>query len=146
MSLFDLMSVSASGLQAQRLRAEQIVSNLANMEVTRTPDGGPYKRRDVVLTPSAADRPFSALFQDQLDSGATGVQVSEIVEDTRPPDMRYMPGHPDADAQGYVAFPHISAPEEMADLMGASRGYQANVTAIAAVKDMVSKSIDLLKL
>jgi len=111
MSLLDLMSVSASGMQAQRLRAETIVENLANAETTRTPDGGPYKRKDVVLTSTdQLDAPFSAVFQSALSAGASGVSVSEIVEDTRAPDQRYQPGHPDADAQGYVSFPHISPP------------------------------------
>jgi flagellar basal-body rod protein FlgC len=146
MSLFNLLSVSASGLEAQRVRAEQIVSNLANLEVTNTPDGGPYKRRDVVMTSGTPDEPFSAVFQNEMDTGATGVSASQIVEDSRPPDLRYLPGHPDADAKGYVAFPHISAVEEMADLMGTSRGFDANVTAMTAIKDMVSKSIDLLKI
>jgi flagellar basal-body rod protein FlgC len=141
------MSVSASGMQAQRLRAETIVENLANAETTRTPDGGPYKRKDVVLTSTdQLDAPFSAVFQSALNGGASGVSVSEIVEDTRPPDQRYQPGHPDADAQGYVSFPHISPPEEMVDLMDASRNFEANTAAIAAVKDMISKSIDLLKI
>jgi len=147
MSLLDLMSVSASGMQAQRLRAETIVENLANAETTRTPDGGPYKRKDVVLSSTdQLDAPFSAVFQSALSAGASGVSVSEIVEDTRPPDQRYQPGHPDADAQGYVSFPHISPPEEMVDLMDASRNFEANTAAIAAVKDMISKSIDLLKI
>jgi flagellar basal-body rod protein FlgC len=141
------MSVSASGMQAQRLRAETIVENLANAETTRTPDGGPYKRKDVVLTSTdQLDAPFSAVFQSALSGGASGVAVSEILEDTRAPDQRYQPGHPDADAQGYVSFPHISPPEEMVDLMDASRNFEANTAAIAAVKDMISKSIDLLKI
>ncbi|MGD0579607.1 MAG: flagellar basal body rod protein FlgC [Bryobacteraceae bacterium] len=147
MSLLDLMSVSASGMQAQRLRAQTIVENLANAETTRTPDGGPYKRKDVVLASSdQLDAPFSAIFQSALSGGASGVSVSEIVEDTRPPELRYQPGHPDANAQGYVAYPHISPPEEMVDLMDASRNFEANTAAIAAVKDMISKSIDLLKI
>lgn len=147
MSLLDLMSVSASGMQAQRLRAQTIVENLANAETTRTPDGGPYKRKDVVLSSTdQLDAPFSAVFQSALSGSASGVSVSEIVEDTRPPDQRYQPGHPDADAQGYVSYPHISPPEEMVDLMDASRNFEANTAAIAAVKDMISKSIDLLKI
>ena len=147
MSLLDLMSVSASGMQAQRLRAQTIVENLANAETTRTPDGGPYKRRDVILSSSnQLDAPFSAVFQTALSGGESGVAVSEILEDSRPPELRYQPGHPDANAQGYVAYPHISPAEEMVDLMDASRSFQANTVAIAAVKDMVSKSIELLKI
>jgi len=147
MSLFNVMSVSASGMEAQRQRAQAIVENLANAETTRTPDGGPYKRKDVVLASSDSyESPFSAMFQSSLDQSATGVSVSEIVEDSRPPEMRYQPGHPDANPQGYVAFPHVNASEEMVDLMGTSRSFEANTAAMAAIKDMVSKSIDLLKL
>jgi len=146
MSLLDLMSVSASGMQVQRVRAQTIVENLANSETTRTPDGGPYKRKDVVLSSSdQVDAPFAAVFQSAVDSGASGVSVSEIVEDTRPPDLRYQPGHPDANAEGYVAYPHISPPEEMVDLMSTARSFEANTAAISAVKDMINKSIDLLK-
>lgn len=146
MGLFNLMSVSASGMQAQRLRAQTIVENLANSETTRTPDGGPYKRKDVVLQTGDVDSPFSAVFQSSLESGSSGVSVSEILEDSRPGELRYQPGHPDANEKGYVAYPHVSASEEMVDLMNASRSFQANTSAISAVKDMVSKSIDLLKI
>ncbi|MEJ5370132.1 MAG: flagellar basal body rod protein FlgC [Bryobacteraceae bacterium] len=145
MSLFHSLSVSASGLAAQRARAEVIVENLANSETTRTPEGGPFRRRDVVFEPSPQISPFAAVFQTELGSGATGVSVSAIIEDTRPPDLRYQPGHPHADANGYVAYPRINPAEEMVDLMGAARGYQANVAAMTAVKDMLSKSIDLLR-
>ncbi len=145
MSLFHSLSVSASGLAAQRARAEVIVENLANSETTRTPEGGPFRRRDVVFEPSPQTSPFAAVFQTELGSGGTGVAVSAIVEDTRPPDLRYQPGHPHADANGYVAYPRINPAEEMVDLMGAARGYQANVAAMTAVKDMLSKSIDLLR-
>lgn len=146
MSLFNLLSVSASGMQAQRLRAQTIVENLANSETTRTPDGGPYKRKDVVLASGDVEAPFSAVFQSSLDSGSSGVSVSEIVEDSRPGELRYQPGHPDANDKGYVAYPHISPAEEMVDLMDASRSFQANTAAMSAVKDMVAKSIDLLKI
>ncbi len=146
MSLFNLMSVSASGMQAQRLRAQTIVENLANSETTRTPDGGPYKRKDVVLASGEVDSPFSAVFQSSLQGGSSGVSVTDILEDSRAGELRYQPNHPDANAQGYVAYPHISPAEEMVDLMDASRNFEANTAALSAVKDMLSKSIDLLKL
>ncbi len=146
MSLFNLMSVSASGMQAQRLRAQTIVENLANAETTRTPDGGPYKRKDVVMAAGEVDSPFSAVFQSSLESGASGVSVSEILEDSRPGELRYQPGHPDANEKGYVTYPHVNSAEEMVDLMDASRGFEANTAAMSAVKDMVVKSIDLLKI
>ncbi len=144
MSLFGAISVSASGMDAQRSRAELITENLANADTTRTPEGGPYRRKDAVFTAS----PVSYSFADELSAASSesqGVAVSDVITDDRDPERRYMPGHPDADAQGYVAFPRINPAEEMVDLMSASRGYEANVAAIAAVKDMISKSIDLFR-
>ena len=145
MSLFQLLSVSASGMAAQRQRAEVHVENLANSETTRTSEGGAYRRKDVVLASEVQGSPFSAVFQTQMQAGSIGVGVSEILEDARPPDMRYQPGHPDADVKGYVAYPHINPAEEMVDLMSATRGFSANVAAMTAVKDMVAKSIDLMR-
>lgn len=145
MSLFGLLSVSASGLTAQRARAEAAVENLANSEATITASGGPYQRKDVVFVSEPQPSPFSAVFQAGAGQGAVGVSVAEVVQGLKPPVMRYEPGHPQADARGYVAYPNVDPAQEMADLMGASRGYQANVSAMTAVKDMVAKSIDLLR-
>jgi flagellar basal-body rod protein FlgC len=145
MSLFTTLSVSASGMAAQRARAELLTENLANAETTRTPEGGPYRRKDAVFSSQPQSSPFSAVFQNELTAEETGVQVSDIVQDTREPESRYMPGHPDADAKGYVAFPRINPAEDMVDLLSASRGYDANVSAMTAIKDMISKSIDLLR-
>jgi flagellar basal-body rod protein FlgC len=141
-SLFSSLQVSASGMAAQRTRAELLVENMANAETTRTPEGGPYRRKDVVFSTETQASPFSAVFQNEL---ATGVTVSDIVQDTREPDRRYMPGHPDADANGYVAFPRISPAEDMVDLLNSTRSYQANVAAIASVKDMISRSIEIMR-
>jgi flagellar basal-body rod protein FlgC len=143
-SLFTAISISASGMEAQRSRAEIITENLANADTTRTPDGGPYKRKDAVFTTS----PVSSSFSDALSSASgqtLGVAVSDITIDDRDPERRYMPGHPDADADGYVAFPRVDPAEEMVDLMSASRSYQANVAAISAVKEMIARSIDLFR-
>jgi flagellar basal-body rod protein FlgC len=145
MSLFSTLSVSASGMSAQRTRAELLAENLANAETTRTPEGGPYRRKDAVFTSSPQSSPFSAIFQTEMGSGVNGVEVSDVVEDTRDPEKRYMPGHPDADKEGYVAFPRINPAEDMVDLMSASRGYQGNVAAMTAIKDMILHSIDLMK-
>src|SRR4051812_47050166 len=143
-SLFGVMSIGASGMAAQRARAELLVENLANAETTRTPDGGPYRRKDAVFESASVESPFASIFEGAL-AAPEGVSVSEIVRDTRDPERRYMPGHPDADRDGYVAFPRVNPAEDMVDLLGASRGYQANVAAIAAVKDMIQKSIDLFR-
>jgi flagellar basal-body rod protein FlgC len=143
MSLFAALSIGASGMAAERVRAEALTENLANAETTRTPEGGPYRRKDVVFEASSVSSPFSSVFDAQMQS-VGGVQVSDIVSDTSAPEMRFMPGHPDANAEGYVAYPHVNAAEDMVDLMGAARNYGANVAAMSAVKDMIQKSIDLL--
>jgi flagellar basal-body rod protein FlgC len=143
MSLFSVLSIGASGMQAQRVRAELLVENLANAETTRTPEGGPYKRKDAVFESTTVSSPFSSIFASQMNAPG-GVAVSQIITDNSEPERRYMPGHPDADKDGYVAFPKMNPAEDMVDLMGASRGYQANVAAIAAVKDMIQRSIGLL--
>lgn len=145
MSLFNLLSVSASGLEAQRRRAEVLVENLANAETTRTPQGGPYRRKDVIFEASKSEQPFQNVFQKEIGSGPQGVRVADVIEDTREPDKRYIPGHPDADAQGYVAFPRINPAEDMVDLMNATRGYHSNVAAMSAVKDMIQRSLDLMR-
>lgn len=145
MSLLSVLSVSASGMSAQRQRAELLAENLANAETTRTPEGGPYRRKDAVFTSAQQTSPFAAVFQTEMGSGVNGVEVADIVEDTREPEKRYIPGHPDADKDGYVAFPRINPAEDMVDLLSASRGYQGNVAAIAAIKDMILHSIDLMK-
>ncbi len=145
MSLFSSLSVSASGMAAQRTRAELLVQNLANSETTRTAEGGPYRRKDVVFSSAPQSSPFSAVFQTEMNASQTGVEVSDVVEDTSEPEKRYIPGHPDADKDGYVAFPRINPAEDMVDLVGASRGYEGNIAAMAAVKDMILRSIDLMK-
>ena len=145
MSLFQLLSVSGSGLSAQRQRAELIVENLANAETTRTAEGGPYRRRDVIFESGEQSSPFSAVFQTEIGGAMQGVSVSDVVTDMRDPERRYLPGHPDADETGYVAFPRLNPAEEMVDLMSATRGYHANVSAMSAVKDMIIRSIDLMK-
>lgn len=144
MSLFSVLSIGASGMAAQRIRAEMLTQNLANAETTRTPEGGPYRRQDVVFESTPVESPFSSVFNAHLEAPG-GVAVSEIVTDPSAPEMRYMPGHPDANADGYVAFPRVNPAEDMVDLMGASRSYQANVAAIGAVKDMIQRSMDLFR-
>jgi flagellar basal-body rod protein FlgC len=142
MSLFAALQVSASGMQAERTRAETLVENMANAETTRTPEGGPYQRKDVVFSSELQESPFSAVFQNEL---ATGVTVADITTDKSAPEMRYLPSHPDANAEGYVAFPKMNPAEEMADLLNTTRSYQANIAAMTAVKDMITHSIDLLR-
>jgi len=146
MSLFSALSVSASGMAAQRTRAALLVENIANSETTRTPEGGPYRRKDVIFSSDAVGSAFASELDSQLDSQQlTGVRVAGISVDRSAPEKRYLPGHPDADASGYVSIPKVNPAEDMVDLMGANRSYQANVSAMSAVKDMIQKSIDLLR-
>ncbi len=145
MSLFSALAVSASGMAAQRIRAGLLVQNLANAETTRTPEGGPYRRKDVVFVADPEPLEFSEIFRSAVAEPLAGVKVSEIVEDMRPPELRYLPGHPDANEEGYVAFPAINPAEDMVDLLNASRGYAANVSAMTAVKEMIQRSLDLLR-
>jgi flagellar basal-body rod protein FlgC len=141
-SLFASLSVSASGMAAQRTRAALLVENIANSETTRTPEGGPYRRKDAVFSTSSVGSEFASELESQMQ---TGVKVSSISVDQRDPERQYAPGHPDADAEGYVSIPRMNPAEDMVDLVTANRGYQANVAAMSAVKDMIQKSIDLLR-
>lgn len=145
MSLFSSLDVSASGMAAQRARAEMLVENLANAETTRTPEGGPYRRKDVVFEADSSVGSFASAYRSALGDNVAGVRVSETIIDQSEPDRRYMPGHPDADKDGYVAFPKINPAEDMVDLLGTSRSYEANVAAMSAVKDMIQKSLDLFR-
>jgi len=142
MSLFTSLSVSASGMAAQRTRAALLVENIANSETTRTPDGGPYRRKDAIFSTSSVGSEFASELESQLQ---TGVKVTSISVDQRDPEKQYAPGHPDADADGYVSVPRVNPAEDMVDLVTANRSYQANVAAMSAVKDMIQKSIDLLR-
>ena len=139
MNLFTALDVNASGLTAQRKRVELSSSNLANSQTTRTAEGGAYRRKDVVFQ--------TASFEDSLgaamDKGVQGVEVSDVVDDPRPFDRRYEPGHPDADKDGYVSYPNVNSMEEMANLIEAARSYEANIAAISIVKTMINRTLDL---
>ena len=140
-TLNTAVSVAASALAAERTRIEVAVSNLANAESTRGPDGRPFRRRDVVLTADPVQSFDSALGK----ASATGVKVAAILEDTSPAKRRFDPSHPDADNEGYVALPNVVAADEMVDMVGASRAYQANLTAINLIRDLVSRALELGK-
>ncbi len=144
MSFLDAFNVAASGLSAERLRINVISSNIANINTTRTPEGGPYKRKDVVFEAEPLNQDsFENNLRESMDSEK--VKVTEIVEDPRPPIMKYDPGHPDADANGYVKYPNINIMEEMVNLINASRSYEANVTTMKATKSMAMKALDILR-
>ena len=138
MGLFDAIDVSASGLSAERLRMDVTAENLANAQTTRAADGGPYRRKTVVLQEAGGG------FGAEL-ARARGVEVAGIVQDGAPPRMVYDPSHPDADARGYIQMPNVNPVTEMVDLITASRGYEANVTAMQTAKQMFSKTLDILR-
>jgi flagellar basal-body rod protein FlgC len=147
MGLFDMMSISASALTAERQRAEVTSANLANAETTHTQDGGPYVRKEVVFG-ATNSLPFRTVLNRIGHFGQTpggSVQVTGVVNDTTPSVMRYEPGNPDADKSGFVAYPAINPITEMVDLMGAVRAYQMNASAVTAAKQMIQQSIDILK-
>jgi flagellar basal-body rod protein FlgC len=176
MNLFGALDVSASALQAERIRAEVVAANMANSETTRTTDGGPYQRQHVIFEAQdgtsfeeslmgqsgfgavsqgqslPGGRLRSASFLSAMPGSVTaagtvpgGVAVTGILRDTSEPLKRYEPGHPDADADGYVSYPDINPLTEMVDLMGATRSYGMNVSAVQAEKSMIASSLDLLK-
>lgn len=146
MGLFDALNISASGLTAQRLRMDVTSANLANAQTTRTPEGGPYKRQDVILQESSGSDTFAGSLAGAMGPGAApaGVEVAAIVDDTTPTKKVYEPTNPEADKQGYVEMPNVNPVSEMTDLIDASRSYQANVTAMQTTKTVFSKTIELL--
>lgn len=151
MNLFGVMEVSGSALSAERLRAEVVAANMANAETTRTPEGGPYRRQHVVFQseppqPSSfADHLASASDDEAFDYDIGGVEVAAVVPDQSAGLRRYDPHHPDADQDGYVEYPDINPLTEMVDLMGATRAYGLNNSAVQATKGMISSSLDILK-
>ena len=146
MGFMDTLAISASGMTAERLRMDVVANNLANVNTTRTPGGGPFRREQVALAPATASfgETLAGLSGDDGDGAAQGgVQVSGIVPDMRPFKRVYQPGHPDADKLGYVNLPNVDTVTEMVDMMGATRAYEANVAAVGAVKGMAMKAMEI---
>ncbi len=131
--MFLSLKVSATALEAQKVRLNVIASNVANVNSTKTPEGVPYKRKDVVF------RSF------MYDESSIGVDIPRVVEDDRPPRLVFDPAHPDADASGYVSMPNVNIIEEMVNMLAASRAYEANLTLISTYKDMFLKTLDITK-
>jgi flagellar basal-body rod protein FlgC len=145
MSLFDAIETAASGLSAERLRMDVTAENLANAQTTRGADGQPYRRKVVSL--EQAGNGFGATLSGAMSRGGgdAGVRVAGISQDTTPNRLVYDPGHPDADARGYVSMPNVQPVTEMVDLISASRGYEANVTVMQTAKSMFAKTLELLR-
>ena len=131
--MFSMLKVSASALEAQKERMNVIASNIANVNSTRTPEGGPYRRKDLVFE------------SYMLSENAVGVNVTKVVEDERPFKTVYDPSHPDANKEGYVSYPNVNTIEEMVNLMTATRAYEANLTLINSFKDMYMRTLDITK-
>ena len=146
MSLFSALDINATGLTAQRRRIEVISSNLANANTTRTAEGTPYRRRDLVFETAPVSSTFGESLNSALDpSGDPGVEISGIFEDDDPFIRRYEPSHPDADSEGYVQYPNVSPIEEMVNLLSATRSFEANVQSMTTIKELARKSLAIGK-
>ncbi len=145
MGMFDAIDISASGLTAQRLRMDVTAENLANAQTTRTPEGGPYRRKTVLL--QQAEGGFTGTLAATVGRAEepAGVEAVGVVADTTPLQRIYDPGHPDADAEGYVTMPNVNPVTEMVDLIDSSRAYEANLTAMQTSKAAFSKTVELLR-
>jgi len=143
MDFFDALNTSSAALSAQRLRMNLISGNLANVNTTRTSEGGPYRRKEAVFAAHPLNQSFKQILADRQNNTIASVKVARVIEDRNPPVMKYDPQHPDADAKGYVAMPNINLMEEMVNMISATRGYEANVTALKAAKDMALKALEI---
>ena len=137
------LRVSSSALTANRLRMNTISSNIANVNTTRTPEGGPYRRKDVIFEAMPETRNFGEILTAQPDRNIQRVQVTDIHVDRGAPNYKYEPNHVDANADGYVAYPNINLMEEMTNMIQATRSYEANVSAMNATKDMAAKALEI---
>ena len=141
MNLITAMDVNATGLAAERKRVEVSAANLANSQTTRTEQGGPYRRQQVVFQTTSFKEALGQVGGDDLH----GVEVSQVVDDPTPFDKRFEPGHPDADKDGYVMYPNVNPMVEMAGMMDASSSYQANISAISIIKTMINRTLEIGK-
>src|SRR4051812_163773 len=137
------MRVSSSGMTAQRMRMNTIASNIANINTLRTPEGGPYRRKDVVFEAMPDANNFAEIVTKTPDRDVNRVQVTDVLVDRKAPLLKYEPDHPDANEDGYVAYPNINLMEEMTNMIQATRSYEANVSAMRATKDMALSALDV---
>jgi len=146
MSLMNVLSVSASGMEAQSTRMRMMAENLANAQTTRTPEGGPYRRKDVVLeSDSDLTSPFSSHLAAAMGEPLIGVRVGELLADENAIDLRFDPEHPDANEDGYVAYPQVNPAEELVNLQSAARAYEANIAVMSTAKEMLRRSLEMLR-
>ncbi len=143
MDLLTSLRISASGLKAQRKRMEATSSNIANAQTTRTAEGGPYRAKEVVFGSEPARDSFADILEGELDEKAQTVHATEVVNSDKPPILKYEPSHPDANKDGYVAYPDINVMAEMANMIEAQRAYEANVSAVNTTKSMAMKTLEI---
>ncbi|MCL1889705.1 MAG: flagellar basal body rod protein FlgC [Desulfovibrionaceae bacterium] len=143
MDFMTALDISATALTAERTNMNIISMNLANVKTTRTVEGGPYRRKTTVMAAIPVDDSFSKHMRSALDRELRGVRVMHVAQDRRPLKLVYEPGHPDANAEGYVAYPDINVVEEMASMMTAQRGYEASVTSVDTIKGMYNKALEI---
>lgn len=143
MDFMTSLQISSSGMTAQRKRIETVSTNLANINTTRTAEGGPYRRQSVVFSATHVKDSFGRELDTAMKDDVREVSVTDVVEDHEEPKMVFNPEHPDADERGYVAMPNVNLMEEMVDMISASRAYEANVASISATKSMISKAISI---
>lgn len=143
MDLLTSLKISSSGLTANKKRMAAITSNIANAEVTRTAEGGAYKPKEVVFGSEPARENFADILEGELEEKAQTVHATEIVNSRKPPVLKYQPNHPDANPEGYVAYPNINTMEEMANMIEASRAYEANINAMGTAKAMALKDLEI---
>ncbi|MBK26467.1 MAG: flagellar basal body rod protein FlgC [Halobacteriovorax sp.] len=143
MDLLTSLKISASGLAANRKRMGAISSNIANAQTTRTAEGGPYRKKEVVFGAEPARESFGEILEGELDAQAKEVHATEVISTNKPPILKYEPHHPDANEQGYVAYPNINVMEEMANMISASRSYEANINAMNTTKSMALKALEI---
>jgi len=143
MDLLKGLTVSASGLKAQQTRMSAISSNIANAQTTRTPEGGPYRPKEVVLGSEPVRKKFSQILEGEMEENFQEVHASEVLSSNRPPILKYEPNHPDANEKGYVAYPNINLMEEMANMISASRNYESNLKALNMSKSMAMKALEI---
>ncbi|MCX8111538.1 MAG: flagellar basal body rod protein FlgC [Syntrophorhabdaceae bacterium] len=143
MSILNILKISASGLKAQRIRMETIATNLANIHTTRTDEGGPYSKKEVVFrTEDLSDQEgFGKVLSEKIE----GVKVEEVTRSNKGFEKVYDPGHPDADKEGYVTYPNVNLMEEMADMISATRSYEANINVVNTTKEMFIKTLEIGK-
>ena len=145
MDFLTSLKISSSGLRANRKRMGAISSNIANAQTTRTPEGGPYRKKEVVFGSEPARDSFSEILEGELGEKAQNVYATEVISSNKPPILKYEPNHPDANEKGYVAYPNVNIMEEMADMISTSRSYEANISALNTSKNMAMKALEIGK-